>query len=181
MAEMGPPQKTLAVPGRRPLKVTAEAMVKGCSNFDKPFGDMKQMLRLLEQGKEKLVRRRMVKAMQSLFSLYHYCKLHGCARITRGDIEERIAVPWVHRVETTLWRLKKQAFELDLEIEAVLGPYFALEDSWRSAARLVPIRDGPHPLSLSLIFASSGGWVDEWSILAARVVVPRSREGDVVH
>ncbi|MEM6795738.1 MAG: hypothetical protein AAF725_17315 [Acidobacteriota bacterium] len=179
VAEMGPSQKTLAVPGRRPLKLTAEALVKGCTNFPKPFGNPKEMQRLLDQGKERLLNRRLDKAMRSLFSLYHYCKLHGAARVVRGDLEAWIPVPWVHWAEETLAKLKRRALENRLGIEAVIGPFFALEDSWRSAVRLMPVQTGPYSTAL---MQENGEWFfDEQFILAARLALPEDQESLLVN
>ncbi|MEO1369099.1 MAG: hypothetical protein AAFX50_18130, partial [Acidobacteriota bacterium] len=172
LAELGPPQKTLAIPDGRPLKITAEAMVKGCSNVTKPLGDAKKMQSYLAQGKHQLLDRQLAKAMRSLFGLYHYCKLHGGFRIVRGRVEEWLRAPWLHRDERTLNDLKRLAFEGDLDIEASIGPALSIEDPWRDAVRLrsVPELSYGH----CLIF-ENGFVVEESMILAARLVL---REGD---
>ena len=178
LAELGPPQKTLAIAGRRPLKITAQAMIRGCSNVVKPLGDEKKMLQYLDQGKDLLLKRQLAKATRSLYGLYHYCKLHGAARVTRGDVDEMIRVPWVHRVEWTLYDLKQQAFEHNLEIEAALGPSLSLEDPWRGSHRLHSIPDGKYRYFL---VTRNGGFVPEWMVLAARLVLGEAEAGSLVH
>ena len=178
MAELGPPQKTLTIPGRRPLKITAEAMIRGCSNVTKPLGHKKKMLQYLEQGKDLLLKRQLAKATRSLYGLYHYCKLHGAARVTRGDVEEWIRVPWVHRTEWTLPHLKEQAFKHGLEIEAVTGSSLSLEDPWRGSHRLHSIPEGRY----SYVLTTRNGWVvHEWMILAARLVLTDTEATGLIH
>ncbi|MCG8455572.1 MAG: hypothetical protein MI919_04765, partial [Holophagales bacterium] len=178
LAELGPPQKTTAIPGRRPLKITAEAMAKGCSNKTKPFGDEKAMRRFLAEGKTLLLKRRLAKAMESLFGLYHYCKLHGAARVTRGDVEVMIPAPWVREAETKLYKLKAQAFEHGLDIEAALGPYLFLEDPWRHSRRLEPFPLGRYRYGL---MDKQGFQVEEWMVLAARLVLTQHEADGTVH
>lgn len=178
LAELGPSQKSMQGPGGRPLKVTAEAMVRGCSDIDKPFEDEKKMRRYLEQGKDLLLKRRLTKAIRALFCVYHYCKLHGAARVVRGNLEGWVRVHWIRRSEWRLYHLKEQAFEHDLEIEAVYGASLSLEDPWRGASRLfaVPERPGHY-----VLVTRRGELIPDWMILAARLVLGDEEAAGPVH
>ena len=178
LIELGPPQKTYAIPGRQPLKITAYAMIRGCSNVTKPLGDEKKMLQYIKQGKELLLKRQLAKATRSIYGLYHYCKLHGAARVTRGDVEAMVPVPWVRRFEWRLHHLKEQALEHDLEIEAVLGPSLSLDDPWRGSRRL---RVFPIDRYDYLLVNQYREVIHEWMILAARLVLPEAEASGVVH
>lgn len=175
LAELGPSQKTMAVyETGRPLQLSAELMIRSCSNLSQPLGNEKRMRQFLRQGKEAHLRNQMVKAMTGLFTLYTYCKTHGAARIRRGHVDERLRVPWVHHVEETLHDLKVRAFKEGLEIEVDIGPHASLTNPWRHTARLVVEPLGRWSYGLRWIDGwHAAGWVDETMILAARLVLSR--------
>lgn len=179
LADLGPPQKTLAVyETGKPLQLSAELMIRSCSNLSQPLGDEKRMRQFLREGKEAHLRNQMVKAMTGLFTLYTYCKTHGTARIRRGHVDERLRVPWVHHVEETLHKLKARAFEQGLEIEVDIGPHASLTKPWRHTARLAVAQLGRWRYGLRWIDGwHAGGWIDESMILAARLVLSQEDSG----
>ena len=136
------------------------------------------MRQFLEEGKDLLLKRRLTQAISSLFTLYHYCKLHGAARVVRGDLEGWIRVPWVRRSEWKLYHLMEQAFEHDLEVEAVFGASLPLEDPWRGSSRLYAVPERPGRF---VLVTKYGDPIPDWMILGARLVLGDEEAAGPVH
>ena len=167
LAELGPPPKTLTVQRGRPLKLTPQLIARGCSHLAKPFGDVKIMMRHLEQDKWAPLKRHLFKAIQSLYGLYQYAKLQGAVRIRHGRIDRMLPVPWVHDAEHTLRDLKRKAYEHDLDIEAHLGESaVSLDAPWSNTHRLRVERYDRSRYLLQL--RDWGAWVNDDDVFLAR-------------
>ena len=85
---------------------------------------------------------------KSLYALYQYGRLHGCVRLRWGFLDEMLPAPWVHRNESTLYHLLKDAYERQLALEVVVGSAPGWADPWARARRAFVATDVWHSLSL---------------------------------
>ena len=112
LAELGPPQKTRQLNRQgRTLTITTALLVQGTCGISRPFGDDRTMYAYLRTGAETKLRRRLEADARSLYAIYQYGRLHGCVRLRWGFLDEMLPAPWVHRDETTLYHLLKDAHE----------------------------------------------------------------------
>lgn len=134
LAELGPPQKTKKITkGGRTLKITTTLLVQGSCGISRPFGDAKKLRAYLAKDQLTQLRRRLEADVKSLHALYEYGRLHGALRLRWGFIDERLAVPWVHVDELSLYDLKKTALETDAPLEVVVGSAPGWSDPWSRA------------------------------------------------
>lgn len=171
LAELGPPQKTLQLNRRgRILRITTALLVQGSCGISRPFGDERTMREYLRSGAQTKLRRRLEADAKSLYALYQYGRLHGCVRLRWGFLDEMLPAPWVHRDESTLYRLLKDAHERRLEVEVVVGHAPGWADPWARARRAFVATDAWH--SPSLLADEEG-----YEILRADVQLARLLDG----
>ncbi|MGH9141183.1 MAG: hypothetical protein ACRD3J_15265 [Thermoanaerobaculia bacterium] len=148
LAELGPPQKTRRLNHRgRMLTITTTLLVQGSCGIRRPFGDERRMREYL-RGAESKLRRRLEADAKSLYALYQYGRLHGCVRLRWGLLDEMLPAPWVHRDESTLYSLLKDAHERDVPLEVVAGSAPGWADPWSRAQRAFVVTDAWHFPSL---------------------------------
>jgi hypothetical protein len=122
LADLGPVQKTRQLNRRgRTLKITVKLLVQGSCGIGQPFGDENLLRRYLSEGEHAKLRRRLEADAKSLYALYEYGRLHGTVRLRWGFLDEKLAAPWVHQDEPTLYNLKEQALERRVPLELVVG------------------------------------------------------------
>lgn len=145
LGELGPPQKTRQLNQRgRTLKITTKLLIQGSCGIGRPFADAKVLRGYLDGGHESKLCRRLEADAKSLFALYEYGRLHGSVRLRWGFLDERLPVPWVHRDETTLYGLQRQALEKNVPLEVIVGQAPGWDDPWarRQLAFVERERDG---------------------------------------
>src|SRR5262249_1886412 len=131
LAELGPPQKTRQLNRRgRTLTITTTLLVQGSCSISRPFGDERTMREYLRSGAHAKFRRRLEADAKSLYDLYQYGRLHGCVRLRWGLLDEMLAAPWVHRDESTLYHMLKEAHERHVPLEVVVGSAPGWADPW---------------------------------------------------
>lgn len=169
LAELGPPQKTLQLNRRgRTLKITTALLVQGSCGISRPFGDERTMHEYLRNGAHTKLRRRLEADAKSLYALYQYGRLHGCVRLRWGFLDEMLPAPWIHRDESTLYHLLKDAHERQLELEVVVGNAPGWADPWARARRAFVATDGWH--SPSLLADEQGYEIPRADVQLARVL-----------
>ena len=123
----------------------------------------------LRSGEHTKVRRRLEADATSLFALYQYGRLHGAVRLRWGFLDEMLPAPWVHRDESTLHHLLKDAYTRGLPLEVVVGSAPGWADPWSRVRRAYPATD-------------TWGWpsrlVDEQGYEIARADVQLARLSD---
>jgi hypothetical protein len=136
LAELGPPQKTLQINRRgRTLTITTELLVQGACGISRPFGDERTLRDYLRDGAVGRFRRRLEADAKALYALYQYGRLHGSVRLRWGFLDEMLPAPWVHRDESTLYHLLKEAHEGGVPLEVVVGSAPGWKDPWSRAQR----------------------------------------------
>lgn len=131
LGELGPPQKTKQLKRRgHTLSITTTLLVQGSCDISRPFGSEKALAGYLRSGKIPQLRRRLEADARSLLALYEYGRLHGGVRLRWGSIDEMLPAPWVHRDEPIIYDLMKQAQDLDVPLEVVIGPAPGWDDPW---------------------------------------------------
>jgi hypothetical protein len=136
LAELGPPQRTRQLNHRgRTLAVTSTLLVQGSCGISRPFGDERTLRDYLRDGANTKLRRRLEADAKSLFALYQYGRLHGGVRLRWGFLDEMLPAPWVHRDESTLYNLLKNAHQRGLPLEVVVGSAPGWTDPWARAQR----------------------------------------------
>jgi len=149
LAELGPPQKTRQLNHRgRTLTITSTLLVQGSCGISRPFGDERTLRDYLRDGANTKLRRRLEADAKSLFALYQYGRLHGCVRLRWGFLDEMLPAPWVHRDESTLYNLLKDAHQRGLPLEVVVGSAPGWTDPWSRAQRAYVATDAWHTPSL---------------------------------
>jgi hypothetical protein len=149
LAELGPPQKTRQLNRRgRTLSITTALLVQGSCGISRPFGDERTMREYLRSGADARFRRRLEADAKSLYALYQYGRLHGCVRLRWGFLDEMLPAPWVHRDESTLYNLLKDAHERDVPLEVVVGSAPGWADPWSRVRRAHVATDAWHSPSL---------------------------------
>ena len=149
LAELGPPQKTRQLNRRgRTLTITSTLLVQGSCGISRPFGDERMLRDYLRDGADTKLRRRLEADAKSLFALYQYGRLHGGVRLRWGFVDEMLPAPWVHRDESTLFNLLKDAHQRGLPIEVIVGSAPGWKDPWARAQRAYVATDGWHTPSL---------------------------------
>jgi hypothetical protein len=176
LAELGPPQKTRQLNRRgRTLTITTALLVQGSCGISHPFGDERTMREYLRSGADAKLRRRLEADAKSLYALYQYGRLHGCVRLRWGFLDEMLPAPWVHRNESTLYHLLKEAHERRLALEVVVGSAPGWADPWARARRAVVATDAWH--SPSLLADEQGYEIPRADVQLARLLAgPRGRE-----
>jgi hypothetical protein len=71
-----------------------------------------------------------------------------CVRLRSGFLDEMLPAPWVHRDESTLYHLLKEAHERDVPLEVVAGTAPGWADPWSRARRAFVATDTWHSPSL---------------------------------
>lgn len=136
LAELGPPQKTRQLNRRgRTLTITTALLVQGSCGISRPFGDARTLREYLRSGAHAKLRRRLEADAKSLYALYQYGRLHGCVRLRWGFLDEMLPAPWVHRDESTLHHLMKEAYARRVPLELVLGSAPGWADPWSRVRR----------------------------------------------
>jgi hypothetical protein len=171
LAEIGPPQKTLQLNRRgRTLKITTALLVQGSCRFSRPFGDEAAMREYLRSGAHTRLRRRLEADAKSLYALYQYGRLHGCVRLRWGFVDEMLPAPWVHRDESTLYHLLKEAHERQVALEVVVGSAPGWADPWARARRAFVATDAWY--SPSLLADEQGYEIPRADVQLARLLDP---------
>lgn len=169
LADLVPPQKTRQLNRRgRTLRITVELLVQSSCGIGKPFGDDALLWRYLTERQHAKLRRRLEADAKSLYALYEYGRLHGTVRLRWGFLDERLAAPWVHRDEPTLYNLKEQALERGVPLELVIGSAPGWSDPW-SRGQLAFVAKEPCGWR-TWIVDQSGYVIDEEEIQRARLV-----------
>jgi hypothetical protein len=106
------------------------------------------MREYLRSGAHTKLRRRLEADAKSLYALYQYGRLHGCVRLRWGFLDEMLPAPWVHRDESTLYHLLKEAHARRLALEVVVGSAPGWADPWARARRAFVATDAWHSPSL---------------------------------
>jgi hypothetical protein len=170
LAELGPPQKSIQLNrSGRTLKITTAMLVRGSCGISRPFGEDKQLRSYLASGQLAQLRRRLEADARSLLALHDYGQLHGCVRLRWGLLDEVFPAPWHHHDEPTLHDLKRQAHEMSVAIEAVVGAAPGWEDPW-ARARWLDVERGEREWDL-MLFDELGGYVHDRDVQLARLAV----------
>jgi hypothetical protein len=136
LAELGPPQKTIQLNRRgRTLTITTALLIQGSCGISRPLGDEGTMREYFRSHAHTKLKRRLEADAKSLYALYQYGRLHGCVRLRWGFLDEMLPAPWVHRDESTLYHLLKDAHERQLALEVVAGSAPGWTDPWARARR----------------------------------------------
>ena len=168
LAELGPPQKTKKLNKRgRTLKITTELLIQGSCGISKPFGDERKLESYLQDEQLGRALRRLEASVKSLFALYEYGRLHGTVRLRWGFLDERIPAPWVHRDETTLYRLKRSAVEAKCPLEVVVGCSPGWDEPWARGQVVFVEPDAPG--WGSVLVDERGRVVDDADVQLARL------------
>jgi len=176
LAELGPPQKTRQLNRRgRTLTITTALLVQGSCGISRPFGDEPTMREYFRSGAHSRLRRRLEADAKSLYALYQYGRLHGCVRLRWGFLDEMLPAPWVHRDESTLYHLLKEAHERQVALEVVVGSAPGWADPWARARRAFAATDAWH--SPSLLADEQGYEIPRADVQSARLLDgPRENE-----
>ena len=149
LAEIGPPQKTLRLNRRgRSLTITTALLVQGSCGISRPLEDERIMREYVRSGAHSKLRRRLEADAKSLYALYQYGRLHGCVRLRWGFVDEMLPAPWVHRDESTLYHLLKDAHDRGVPLEVVVGSAPSWATPWSRAQRAYAATDAWHHPSL---------------------------------
>jgi hypothetical protein len=136
LAELGPPQRTKQLNRRgRTLAITSTLLVQGSCGISHPFADERTLVEYLRKGEHAKLRRRLGADAKSLYALYQYGRLHGAVRLRWGFLDEMLPAPWVHRDESTLHHLMKQAYTSGVPLELVVGSAPGWADPWSRVRR----------------------------------------------
>lgn len=169
LAELGPPQKTRQIDRRgRTLSITTALLVQGSCGTSRPFGDERTMQEYLRSGAVTKFRRRLEADAKSVYALYQYGRLHGCVRLRWGFLDEMLPAPWVHRDESTLYDLLKQAHERGVALEVVAGSAPGWADPWSRVQRAHVATDAWN--SPSLLVDAEGYEIPRTEVQLARLV-----------
>jgi hypothetical protein len=169
LAELGPPQKTRQLNRQgRTLTITTALLVQGSCGISRPFGDERAMRDYLRNGAITRFRRRLEADAKSLYALYQYGRLHGCIRLRWGFLDEKLPAPWVHRDESTLYDLLKEAHERGVPLEVVVGGAPGWNDPWSRARRAYVAIDSWH--SPSLLADEQGYEIPRADVQSARLL-----------
>ncbi|MBI5446721.1 MAG: hypothetical protein HY900_36580 [Deltaproteobacteria bacterium] len=167
LAELGPPQKTIRLNRRgRTLKITTDLLVQGSRGISHPFGEPAKLERYLREGQTERLRRRLEADAKSLYAFYEYGRLHGSVRLRWGFLDEMIPAPWVHRDESTLFDLLREAETGGETLEVVWGSAPGWADPWARAVTCRVERDADGHTELLI---DEAGWaIDDREVQAAR-------------
>jgi hypothetical protein len=176
LAELGPPQKTIQLNRRgRTLTITTALLIQGSCGISRPLGDERTMREYLRSGADAKLRRRLEADAKSLYALYQYGRLHGRVRLRWGFLDEMLPAPWVHRHESTLYHLLKEAHERQLAVEVVVGSAPGWADPWARARRAFVATNAWH--SPSLLADEQGYEIPRADVQLARLLDgPRGNE-----
>lgn len=173
--ELGPPQKTLSFgPRGGSVKLTVTQLVQSSCRISRPFTDEAKLGSYLQNRELSKLRKRLEVDAQSLYALYEYGRLHGTVRLRLGPWEEDLPAPWAHPDEVRLHRLKKEAFEMGVPLEIVVGR----APAWSGAAAktcLARVVLGENRWD-HLLVDPSGAVIEDADVQRARLAL---REGGV--
>ncbi len=167
LAELGPPQKSRKLTGRRTLEITTSLLIQSSCGIRKPLADTAALQRYLEKGQIHRLHRRLETDAKALFAFYQYGRLHRAVGLASGSIEEWVPVPWVHPDEPMLYDLKEQAFQNGQVIDVVFGSAPAWENPWERATRCTVAPDGAYRYWL---VDEDGAIIDDCDVQLARLV-----------
>jgi hypothetical protein len=169
LGELGPAQKSTQInQSGRALRITTELLVQGTCGISRPFGDEGKLNDYLQTRQFAKLRHRLEADAKSLFALYQYGRLHGVVRLRWGFIDDPIPAPWVHRDEIELYRLKEQAYQRGILLEAVVGHAPGWTDPWARVQALRVVKDG-----WKLLLADDRGYhVPDLDVQLARLALP---------
>jgi hypothetical protein len=171
LGELSPPQKTRRLNRQgRTLKITLDLLVRGSCNISRPFADAKTLRSYLLRGESTRLRRRLESDAKSLLALYHYGCLHHGVRLRWGFLDEMIPAPWVHRDETSLFGLMRQAQASGVTLEVVTGSAPGWSDPWARARRAIVMTVGDD--WRFWLVDEEGSVFDERDVQLARLVEP---------
>jgi hypothetical protein len=176
LAELGPPQKTRQLNRQgRTLTITTALLAQGTCGINRPFGDERTMREYLRSGADTKLRRRLEADAKSLYALYQYGRLHGCVRLRWGFLDEMLPAPWVHRDESTLYHLLKEAHERGVALEVVAGGVPGWADPWSRVQRAYVATDAWH--SPTLLVDEQGYEIPRADVQLARLLEGPQKTG----
>jgi hypothetical protein len=168
LAELCPPQKTRQINRQgRTLTITTALLVQGSCGINRPFGDERTMREYLHSRAIAKFRRRLEADAKSMYALYQYGRLHGGVRLCWGFLDEMLPAPWVHRDESTIYELLKDAHERGVPLEVVVGKAPGWIDPWSRAQRAHVVTDAWH--SPSLLVDDHGYEIPRMEVQLARL------------
>lgn len=142
-------------------------LIHGSCGISRPLGDPKKLRTYLAKEQLPQLQRRLEADAKSLYALHEYGRLHGYVRLRWGFLDEIFPAPWLHRDEPMFFQLKKQARELSLGLEAVVGSAPGWEDPWSRATHL-DVEPGEREHDL-MLFDELGRYVDDRDVQLARL------------
>lgn len=143
-------------------------LIQGSCGLSRALGDPAKLRTYLDRGQLTQLRRRLEADAKALFALHEYGRLQGTVRLRWGFLDERFAAPWSHRDEPTVRDLLRQAHDLGVAIEAVVGAAPGWEDPWARAQRFT-VERGDQPWKLTLL--GDDGAIDVGDVQLARLAV----------
>lgn len=136
LVELGSLQKSRRLnKAGRTLRITLALLVQGSCGISRPFADPRRLREYLDQGQLTKFQRRLEADAKSLFALYQYGRLHGTVRLRWGFLDEKIAAPWKHTDEPSLYSVMRDAHEQGREVEVVVGSAPGWADPWSRVRR----------------------------------------------
>lgn len=169
LGELGPPQKSMTIDQRgRTLKITTSLLIQGSCGISRPFGAAGALHGYLGAGELAKLKRRLEADAKALHAIYQFGRLHGCARVRWGFLDELIPAPWVHRDEPMLHELMKRAQEHGVPLEVVVGSAPGWDAPWSRAERAY-VLSGENAWELTLV-DEQGRVIDINDVQLARVV-----------
>lgn len=175
LAELGPPRKSKKLNRRgRTLKITTPLLVWGSCGVGRPFLDETRLRDYLAAGEATKLRRRLEADAKALVAYYDYGRLHHWVRLRWGFLDDAIPVPWVHRDESNLYELKREAHESGRGLEVVSGSAPGWGNPW-ARARVCQVVSDARPYGRRLV-DNEGFPVDDRDVQLARVVPAPSPE-----
>ncbi|MBX3161893.1 MAG: hypothetical protein KF773_38385 [Deltaproteobacteria bacterium] len=166
LAELGAPQKTMRLSRSRVIDLAPDMLIRGTCRISRPLHDNERLRNYLAANELAKVQRCLESDARSLHAYHEYGRLHGFVRVRAGAVDATVQAPWHHPDEPTLYTLMKQAWELAMSLEVVLGaPEW--NDPWARAVTL-DVERGVREHELYLV-DERGDVVDDRDVQLARL------------